>query len=216
MFIKNSTLTVKCDGTRPNCALLGNAFPNKPNYQQCAAIRDTFNLHKSKVIRIVQNSNENSKQKKSRFSIMKLLTLHKRNSYIRYKHTICSWAAIFVFLATIITVIFPFYIAFYLFNDIWSQYKIVYEHPDVRFQYKYIFVAEYSASQSSDVENSFDSSVTTCSSYEYLNRLFEDYSECSMIKVSASHSIFFVNIYIMYKRFISLVLGKGFRFRPSH
>lgn len=116
---------------------------------------------------------------------MKLLTLHKRNSYIQYKHTICSWAAFFVLLATILTVILPFYIAFYLFNDIWSQYKITYEHPDVRFQYKYMFVAEYTSSHA-DVESSFDTSVTTCSSYEYLNRLFEDYSECSMIKVRIS------------------------------
>lgn len=57
----------------------------------------------------------------------------------------------------------------------------------MRFQYKYIFVAEYSAANA-DVgggggESAFDSSVTTCSSYDYLNSLFEDFSECSMIKV---------------------------------
>lgn len=52
----------------------------------------------------------------------------------------------------------------------------------MKFQYKYMFVAEYSAS-SADNENSLDTSVTTCSSYEYLNELFEDFSECSMIKV---------------------------------
>lgn len=126
--------------------------------------------------------------KSTAISTMKLLTLHKRNTYIRYKHTICSWAAIFVFLAAILTVILPFYIAFYLFNDIWSQYKIVYEHPDVRFQYRYTFLAEYSAS-SVDAESSYDSSVTTCSSYEYLNRLFEDFSDCSVIKVSTWNSI---------------------------
>lgn len=114
---------------------------------------------------------------------MKLLTLHRRNAYIRYKHTICSLAAIFVLLATILTVILPFYIAFYLFNDTWSQYKIIYEQPDVKFQYKYIFVAEYSPAQA-DNENSLDSTVTACSSYEYLNELFEDFPECSMIKVS--------------------------------
>lgn len=119
---------------------------------------------------------------------MKLLTLHKRNTYIRYKHTICSWAAIFVFLAAILTVILPFYIAFYLFNDIWSQYKIIYEHPDVKFQYKYIFVAEYTP-LNAEHENPIDSTVTTCSSYDYLNELFQDFSECSMIKVSALNVI---------------------------
>lgn len=115
---------------------------------------------------------------------MKLLTLHKRNAHIHYKHTICSWAAVFVFLAAILTVILPFYFAFYLFNDIWSQYKIIYEHPDVKFQYKYIFVAEYS-NGNAGAENALDSTITTCSSYNYLNEVFEDFSECSMIKVSA-------------------------------
>lgn len=114
---------------------------------------------------------------------MKLLTLHRRNTYIRYKHTICSWAAIFVLLATILTVILPFYFAFYLFNDIWSQYKIVYQHPDVKFQYKYIFVGEYIKSDDYG-ENPFETTVTTCSSFNYLNELFQDFSECSTIKVS--------------------------------
>lgn len=113
---------------------------------------------------------------------MKLITLHKRNAYIRYKHTICSWAAIFVLLTMILTVLLPFYIAFYMFDDIWSQYKIIYEHPDVHFQYKYIFKADYSSSNAEN-ENPYDSTVTTCSSYEYLNELFDDFSECSMIKV---------------------------------
>lgn len=61
---------------------------------------------------------------------------------------------------------------------------MVYEHPDVKFQYKYIFVAEYSPVHVEN-ENSLDSTVTTCSSYEFLNELFEDFSECSMIKVNA-------------------------------
>lgn len=113
---------------------------------------------------------------------MKLLTLHRRNTYIKYKHTICSWAAIFVLLATILTVILPFYFAFYLFNDVWSQYKVVYQHPDVKFQYKYIFVGEYKKSNA-EGENSFDTTVTTCTSFNYLNEVFQDYSECSLIKV---------------------------------
>lgn len=113
---------------------------------------------------------------------MKLIPLHKRNAYIQYKHTICSWAAIFVLSATILTIILPFYIVLYTFNDIWSQFKVIYEHPEMRFQYKYIFVAEYS-STNTDSPNLYDTTVTTCSSYEYLNELFEDFSDCAMIKV---------------------------------
>lgn len=123
---------------------------------------------------------------------MKLLTLHRRNTYIKYKHTICSWAAVFVLLATILTVILPFYFAFYLFNDVWSQYKVVYQHPDVKFQYKYIFIGEYIKSNA-ERENSFDTTVTTCSSFNYLNELFQDYSECSLIKV-----IFWFNLFLIW------------------
>lgn len=140
---------------------------------------------------------------------MKLLTLHKKITYIQYKHTICSWAAIFVLLATILTVILPFYMAFYLFNDIWSQYKIIYEHPDVKFQYKYIFVAEYSRANG-ESENVLDSTVTTCSSYEYLNQLFQDFSECSIIKVRLffrlSQIVFFIGS-VLHFNFFCIFLG---------
>lgn len=113
---------------------------------------------------------------------MKLITLYKRNAYIKYKHTICSWATVFVFSATVLTIILPFYIAFFLFNDIWQQYKIIYEHPDLKFQYKYMFVAEHIA-RNPDNENVIDSTVTSCSSYDYLNGVFDDFSQCSVIKV---------------------------------
>lgn len=113
---------------------------------------------------------------------MKLLTLHKRAAYIQYKHTICSWPAIFVFLSIVLNILIPFYIAFYLFNDIWSQYKLIYEHPDIRFQYKYIFVAEYSA-KSVEGDPSTLTTSTTCTSYSFLKQLFGDNSDCSLIKV---------------------------------
>lgn len=132
---------------------------------------------------------------------MKLLTLHRRNTYIKYKHTICSWAAVFVLVATILTVILPFYIAFYLFNDIWSQYKVIYQHPDVKYIYKYIFVAEYSKSNA-DGENPFDTTMTTCSSFNYLNDLFQDFGECSMIKVRfIASNLYFLRLF--YSLFIS-------------
>lgn len=121
------------------------------------------------------------------FNKMKLLTLYRRNAYVHYKHTICSWAAVFVFLATILTIILPFYIAVHLFHDNWSEYKIIYEHPDVKFQFKYIFVAEHNA-RSTDSLNQMDSLTTTCTSYNYLNKLFDDSSECSIIKVISENN----------------------------
>lgn len=118
---------------------------------------------------------------------MKLLTLYRRNACVQYKHTICSWAAIFVFLATIFTILLPLYVASNLFHDIWSQYKIIYEHPDVKFQYKYIFVAEHFP-RNVDNQSPMESMVTRCTSYDNLNRLFVDSGECSVIKVNCERS----------------------------
>ncbi|XP_031623184.1 transmembrane protein 231 isoform X2 [Contarinia nasturtii] len=42
-------------------------------------------------------------------------------------------------------------------------------------------MAEYRPSNIDD-SNSYESTVTTCSSYAFLNELFQDFSECSMIK----------------------------------
>lgn len=133
---------------------------------------------------------------------MKLLTLHKRNAYIQYKHTICSWAAAFVLLSAILTVILPFYFAFYLFNDVWSQYKIIYEHPDVKFQYKYLFVAE-NAAINSDSNDFVSSKVLTCSSYKYLSELFDDSPDCAVIKVNKNISFNFP--FVMFSNFALIV-----------
>lgn len=140
---------------------------------------------------------------------MKLLTLHRRNTYVKYKHTMCSWAAFFVLFATILTVILPFYLAFYLFNDIWSQYKVIYQHPDVRFQYKYIFIGEYNKLNAAG-DDTYDTTVTTCTSFNYLNEVFKDYSECSAIKVSPTIIVCALCKFLFMIKHFSTVLGSRF------
>lgn len=114
---------------------------------------------------------------------MKLITLHKRAVYIHYKNTICSWTAFFVFLSLIFTIWFPYYLAFHLFSDVWSQNKIIYEHPDIKFQYKYIFVAELEPTETARM-NGLASTSIACTSYDFLNQFYETYPDCSTIKVS--------------------------------
>lgn len=117
---------------------------------------------------------------------MKLITLHRRYTSINYKNSLCSFATLFVISVTIFAIIAPFYIAFSLFHDLWSQYKLVYEQPDVRFDYKYIFTAEFTKASVGEVEMpAIDTKVAVCSSYKYLNKALNDPMECSMIKVSA-------------------------------
>lgn len=114
---------------------------------------------------------------------MKLITLQKRTAYIHYKNTICSWAALFVFLSIIFTTWFPYYLAFHLFSDAWSQNKIIYEHPDIKFQYKYIFVAELEPTETENMSGSASTSMA-CTSYGFLNQFYETYPDCSTIKAS--------------------------------
>lgn len=113
---------------------------------------------------------------------MKILNLHSKNIHVQYKHSVCSFAALFVLIATIFTAVVPFYVIFYLYHDLWSQYKIVYEQPTVKFQYKYIFMAENSILNGGGT-TAEDTKIVTCHSYNYLNDLLSEIPECSTIKV---------------------------------
>lgn len=116
---------------------------------------------------------------------MKLITLYKRNTSINYKNSLCSFATLFVISVSVFAIVAPFYIAFLLFNDLWSQYKIVYEQPDIRFEYKYIFTAEFTKISAVDAEmTADDTKVVVCSSYKYLSKALSDAMECSLIKVN--------------------------------
>lgn len=118
---------------------------------------------------------------------MKLITLYQRNTSINYKNSLCSFATFFVISLTAFAIVAPFYIAHSLFNDLWSQYKIVYEQPDIRFEYKYIFTAEFTKINAVDVEMLVaDTKIVVCSSYSYLNKALTNPMECSMIKVRGS------------------------------
>lgn len=116
------------------------------------------------------------------FVKMKLLTLHRRNTHINYKHSVCSLAAAFVLLAALLSILLPFYIAFYLYNDLWSQYKIIYEQPNVIFHHKYIFVAEHMAIGNDDATQT-NTKITACNSFKYLNEALNNHPECAIIKV---------------------------------
>lgn len=110
---------------------------------------------------------------------MKIINLYDKRIYIQYKHSVCSFAALFVLVVTIFAIVVPFYIAYYIYHDWWSQHKTVYEQPIVKYQHKFIFLAEYS---NESVET--DAQLVACNSFKYLNELLADYPDCSSIKVS--------------------------------
>lgn len=141
---------------------------------------------------------------------MKLITLHKRTAYIQYKNTICSWTASFVFLSIILTIWFPYYLAFHLFSDVWSQNKIIYEQPDIRFQYKYIFVAELEPTETENLDG-FTSSSIACTSYSFLNQFSDTYPDCSTIRVILREAKFQLLSYLIVIIFIPTIFSSGRR-----
>lgn len=112
---------------------------------------------------------------------MKILNLYNKRVYVKYKHSICSFAAFFVLIVTIFAVVVPFYIAFYVYHDWWSKHNTIYEQPIVKYQHKYMFMAEHG-----DTVVGEGTKLVACNSFKYLNELLADFSDCSSIKVSAN------------------------------
>lgn len=107
---------------------------------------------------------------------MALLTLHRRYSFVDYQHNLCSFATLITILALIVAIALP--IAGILRMNHFEKYFIVYEQPIVKFQYKYLIIAE----NSMEVD---DKKAIMCSSFDFLNINYgNDTEECSKIKVS--------------------------------
>lgn len=120
---------------------------------------------------------------------MKLFIVHRKNVYTNYKQSLCSFAAVFVIIVTVFSVIVPFYITFSLYHDTWPQQKIIYEQPDIQFKYNYIFLAEHINIQVSN-ENLMENVIPivstkslACNSYKYLIDTLDVNPECSIVKV---------------------------------
>lgn len=103
---------------------------------------------------------------------------------MKYKHSVCSFAAFFVLIVTVFAIVMPFYIAFYMYHDWWSQHKILYEQPIVKFQHQFIFMAEHD-----DLNNAFlmEKRLVACTSYTYLNDILGDFVDCSSVKVGTCY-----------------------------
>lgn len=116
---------------------------------------------------------------------MKIATLYTTSVKISYKHSIFSFAAFFVFIATIFTIITPIYLIVYTNNDLWHQPKTIYEQPTVSFQYKYILMAEHGTSLEMNSENvvNSDSALAVISSFGYFNQITESWQKRGTVRV---------------------------------
>lgn len=105
---------------------------------------------------------------------MGLISLHRKYSFIDYQHHLCSCASLIKLIALIGAFLVPIILILKL-NSTESQF-VTFEQPVVKFQYKYILVAENS------VDNETGKDIQ-CSSFDILNQ-FNGTKKCSKIQIS--------------------------------
>lgn len=120
---------------------------------------------------------------------MKLLNVHRKEVHIVYKHSVCSCAAVSVFLISFLAVVLPIYLVYLINHDLWQLNKISHEQPFIKFAYQYLFVLE-------DNDN-----LIVCSSFNELNILTESHQRCGTIKVITEYK----QIKSNYETFIKLI-----------
>ncbi|XP_059617058.1 uncharacterized protein LOC132261985 [Phlebotomus argentipes] len=102
---------------------------------------------------------------------MKLLTIHSKSVNISYKHSLCSFATLFVAITTLSALLIPFYIVIFANADLWHHTVTIYEQPNITFTYKYNFVA---------IRENED--IVACSSLPYVSNLLQDVQKCAKIE----------------------------------
>ncbi|KAG5674426.1 hypothetical protein PVAND_004398 [Polypedilum vanderplanki] len=106
---------------------------------------------------------------------MGLISLHRKYSFVDYQHHICSFASLFTLLSLSCAVLLPIICLVQLKNN--QNYFIIYEQPMVKFQYKYLIIAENS------MQNE-DGKDIMCTSFEYLQQFKNKTEKCNKIAVS--------------------------------
>lgn len=109
---------------------------------------------------------------------MKLITFHKKYSSIEYQNNLCSSAALVTLSAIIVSLLLPLIWIFKVNNNKLtpSSDVLVFEQAAVKFQFRFIVIAEHS------MDNS-EKKVVLCSSFNLLNGL-DGKENCGKIKTS--------------------------------
>lgn len=105
---------------------------------------------------------------------MKFIPLHTTNTAIVYKNSLCSLASLLVLVFIALSVMLPVLLVSLLspYSGI-SESRVLYEQPDLKFKYQYIFVAHLESSQDNE---SLESSFLACSSFANFNARVQNYS----------------------------------------
>lgn len=105
---------------------------------------------------------------------MSLISLHRKYTFIDFQNRLCSIPALVTLVIVVSSVLLPFYIILKINDNEISSEVVKYEQPMVKFQYKYIFIAEHS------MENG---KVVICSSFSFLKNR-NDIQKCSKLRIS--------------------------------
>lgn len=104
-----------------------------------------------------------------------LISVHRKYTFIDYQNRICSFASLIAFVAFLIAIFMPIFWIYKVNNNslLLNKDFIVYEQPQVKFQYRYVFTADHTMEGRDTV---------VCSSFQQLNQ-FEDTTKCGKVKV---------------------------------
>ncbi|KAH8413485.1 hypothetical protein KR009_011762 [Drosophila setifemur] len=110
---------------------------------------------------------------------MKFIPLHATNTSIVYKNSLCSFASLLVLVFIALSVMIPVMLVSVLspYSGI-SESRVLYEQPDVRFTYKYIFVATIEPEEEGELE-----SMVACSTFNHFNSIMGGFTNsCTATK----------------------------------
>lgn len=132
---------------------------------------------------------------------MKLLTLYNKNVSISYKHSVCSFASLFAAVSLIFVCTVPYYFICYVNSDLWWQPHMIWEQPNVRFQYRYILMGEHQATGGDDSRVS-KRPLVVISSFDRFNAATEKWQTSATVKVISSECVVCRNNGLQKKRLI--------------
>ncbi|XP_055921730.1 uncharacterized protein LOC129952862 [Eupeodes corollae] len=114
---------------------------------------------------------------------MKFIPLHTKNTEIMYKNSICSSAALIVFVLVILSVMIPVLLVSILspYSGI-SESRVLYEQPKVMYTFQYLFLGELGGEENP---------LVACSTFAYFNSRTNEWQKyCDTAKFTSQDQNF--------------------------
>uniref|UniRef100_A0A1A9WQ05 Transmembrane protein 231 n=1 Tax=Glossina brevipalpis TaxID=37001 RepID=A0A1A9WQ05_9MUSC len=103
---------------------------------------------------------------------MKFIPLHTKNTVIIYKNSLCSGASFIVITLCFLSVVIPIFLVSFLSPH--PSIDILYEKPNVEFEYKSIFMADTASYGKGWKTKNIFTDLYVCSTFAKLNEIFKE------------------------------------------